>query len=35
VTIEPASAGPFALGRLGIYGTESFDAFVTKVIAAT
>jgi peptidoglycan/xylan/chitin deacetylase (PgdA/CDA1 family) len=35
VTIEPASAGPFALGRLGIYGTESFDAFVAKVIAAT
>jgi peptidoglycan/xylan/chitin deacetylase (PgdA/CDA1 family) len=34
VTIDPESDGAFALGRLGVYGTESFDAFVAKVTAA-
>jgi peptidoglycan/xylan/chitin deacetylase (PgdA/CDA1 family) len=31
VTVEPQSAGPFALGRLGVYGDEPFAAFVDRV----
>jgi peptidoglycan/xylan/chitin deacetylase (PgdA/CDA1 family) len=31
VTITPMSAGPFALGRLGVFGDEPFEKFVEKI----
>jgi peptidoglycan/xylan/chitin deacetylase (PgdA/CDA1 family) len=31
VTIDPESAGPFALGRLGVFGDETFEAFIEKL----
>lgn len=31
VTIAPISTGPFALGRLGVFGDEPFEIFVEKV----
>ena len=31
VTVAPLSAGPFALGRLGVFGDEPFETFVEKV----
>ena len=34
VTIVPESAGPFALGRIGVYGDETFDVFREKLARA-